>query len=77
MPAGGILKLPITVEKAEQLVYYYIELKYRALQGEALKIGHSITLKARELGIGITTAWRIIGYARRVGMIEADRYSWS
>lgn len=65
---------PIQAEKAEELILHYIKLRYQLLSGEIPKIYLPLQEKARELGFGLRAAYKLIQYARRIGMVEGKKY---
>lgn len=66
------MRRPIQTEKAEELILYYAELHYRWINGWVDKVKHNLTMKARELGFGISSAFSLIRYARDIGMIDGE-----
>lgn len=65
---------PILAEKAEELILYYMELHYLVLHGLINKIYLPLSIKARELGMNPRTAWKLIKFGRRVGMIDTKPF---
>ncbi len=63
-----------TVEQAEELINFYICLHYRLMHGQVPKLTHFLKKKAGQLGFGLTTAFNLVRYARKVGMIEQKKY---
>lgn len=59
---------PVGAEQIEEIIYYYLESKHRWENGEHIKIENAIRDKARMLGFGLSTAWRAIRFARKIGM---------
>lgn len=64
----------ITVEKAEEIILYYICLRYQVIHGEMSKVSFNLHAKASALGISLRSAWNIIRYGRRIGMIQGAKY---
>lgn len=59
----------VTSEKQEEIIHFYVIAKYLWLRGEIAKVSPAIAEKARQIRVGVATAWRIIKYARESGMI--------
>lgn len=52
----------------------YMRLHYLRLCGEVAKIYQPLEARALALGISVRTAWRLIRYGRRIGMIDTGRH---
>lgn len=61
---------PIPTEKAEELINYYVCLRHQLAIGDIPKVGYPLSMKAKELGFSLTTAWRLVEFARNIGVVE-------
>lgn len=66
---------PIETEKAEEIILYYMIARYQWLKGQTpYTLGYAMKCKARELGFSLASAYRLVRYARSVGMVDGKRY---
>lgn len=61
---------PIPIEVCEQIIYFYQRIQYIFIETGEIKIDRAIAKKAQELGIHWATAWRIILFAKEIGMVQ-------
>lgn len=68
------MRRPISIEKTEEIIQHYVKLRYLVACGQINKLYIALEEKAREMGIGIASAWRAVRWAKSIGMVDSNYY---